>query len=661
MKLILVESPNKIKSIQKYVGKEYIVKATVGHFRSLPTKQLAVNLDTLEETYEIAPDKGGVLQEIINRIKKYNIHEIFLATDPDREGEAIAWHVEEEIKKRFPGIKFRRILFHEITQSAVEKAISQPKDINYDLVEAQRTRRVIDRLTGYMISPLLAEKFKRRGLSAGRVQSAALQLLATREKEIQNFKPEDYWKVHANYIAEPSFRCIVRQVEANGEWKEIKRLDESKAFFIRDYIQSVPHVVRLITKKEQKKHPQPPFTTSTLQQEANSKLGFTPQYTMKIAQQLFEGKGNGGFITYHRTDSVNLSSEAIRELRSFIKKKYGDGLLPEEPPKYKSKEGSQEAHEAIRPTSLTLDLSQLSEDEKKLYILITKRALSSQMNPAVYDLTEVTTQAGDKFLLSTKGKILKEKGYTIIYEEETEENEHQDPLEDDNNVILPELEEGQKVEVQNIHITKHTTKAPSRYTQRSLIQALERYQVGRPSTFATILDILEKRKYVELKSKKYHVTDIGLFVVHALEEFFPQFISVESTAKMENNLDNISEGEASRKKILKEFLEQLQIAINEASNKMPAKQIETNNQKINCYLCHSEMQVYDKFAKCSCGLKVFKKCYGKVLTDHQFMTLLTKGKTSVIKGFPKKSKEGTFQAALYIDKEKKNVQLSFSK
>ncbi|NBU20117.1 type I DNA topoisomerase [bacterium] len=572
--LVIVESPSKAKTIQKYLGREYIVKASVGHIKDLPKSKLGVDPKKgFAADYQIIPTKVKVIEEL----KKFSkeVPTLYLATDPDREGEAIAWHIQEELKSR--GKKIHRVLFNAITKPSVLEAMSKPQTLNEDKYHAQQARRILDRLVGYKISPLLWDKVK-RGLSAGRVQSVALRLVVDREAEIKAFKPEEYWEIEATF-SKDGLEFQAQFFKLNGKNPELAH--EASVQDLLKAIQGAQWKIDAIEQKERSRKPTPPFITSKLQQEASRKLGFSAKKTMTLAQRLYEGVdlgdlGTHGLITYMRTDSVRIEPIALQSVREYIEKQYGQKYLPSEPILYKSKKSAQEAHEAIRPTSLeyTPEVVQpsLERDEYRLYQLIWNRFVASQMNPAIYDQTSVDIIAqdtqGNTHQYRATGSVMKFPGFTAVYMEGSEEGDKQEQDSSEKVLKLPQLKEGDRVENKKMDPSQHFTQPPPRYTDASLIRDLEEKGIGRPSTYATILSNLQDREYVEKREGRYYPSELGTVVTELLVHSFPDILNAEFTAEMENQLDNIEEGEADWKKTLSKFWKPFEKTLETAKKQM---------------------------------------------------------------------------------------------
>jgi DNA topoisomerase-1 len=554
--LVVVESPTKVKTIQKYLDGKFIVKASMGHVRDLPKSQLGVDpKKNFKPKYVISPAKQKVLEDLKKAAEKTDA--LYVATDPDREGEAIGWHLAQELavdKK-----KVYRITFNEITERAVKAAFTKPGKIDMHKVDAQQARRVLDRLVGYSLSPLLWDKVQ-RGLSAGRVQSVAVRLIVDREREIVAFVPVEYWSLHAQLSAKqpPPFEATLREVR--GEKASLANEAQTQALV--DGLQGQRFIVRSVTRGERRRNPAPPFITSTLQQDAGRKLGFSAKKTMTVAQQLYEGielgdEGAVGLITYMRTDSVRIAQDAQADARRWATERLGAEYLPDAPPTYRSRGGAQEAHEAIRPSDVTRDPKSvarfLTKDQLALYRLIWERFLASQLMPAVYDTVSADIVAGD-CVFRAQGQTLKFKGFTAIYVESREEDET--AADDEADRAMPNLEEGEVLTLHGLDPRQHFTQPPPRYTEASLIKALEELGIGRPSTYASILGtIINDRGYVRRERRTLFPTELGVAVTDKLLPFFGDIMNVEFTAQMEGELDKVEEGELSWVDTIKEFYE----------------------------------------------------------------------------------------------------------
>ncbi len=560
--LVIVESPAKAKTIQKYLGKGFTVEASLGHVKDLPKSTLGVDIDNDFETeYIVIPGK----EKVLAKLKKLALSadNIYLAPDPDREGEAIAWHLAEELGEEKKGKKgkkkrkkkegdepdrIRRVTFNEITKRAVQEAFEHPRDIDQNLVDAQQARRVLDRLVGYQVSPLLWDKV-RRGLSAGRVQTVALRLIVEREREIKAFQKVEYWTIDA-HLAGPKPPAFDARFVGKGEEKvEVNNGEDAEK--IRAALEKADWLVRTVDRKERRRNATPPFTTSKLQQDSSRKLRFSVKRTMMIAQRLYEGvelgeEGSVGLITYMRTDSTRVSNEALAEVREYISSQYGKGYLPETANVYKEKKAAQAAHEAIRPTSAMRHPDQikqyLKEDEFKVYKLIWQRFVASQITPAVFDQTTVDIDAksgADTFWFRVTGSVLKFDGFLKVYEEA---KDAKDEEEEELKHKLPPLEPGQKLALRELKPEQHFTEPPPRYNEASLVKELEERGIGRPSTYSAILSTIQERQYVQKLGGKFSPTEIGLVVTDLLVENFRDIFDVEYTARLEEELDEIEEG-----------------------------------------------------------------------------------------------------------------------
>jgi DNA topoisomerase-1 len=561
--LVVVESPTKVKTIQKYLDGNFTVKASMGHVRDLPKSKLGVDpRKGFKPQYVISPSKKKVLEELKKAAEKADT--LYVATDPDREGEAIGWHLAQELP--FQKKQVYRITFNEITERAVKAAFARPGKIDLKKVDAQQARRVLDRLVGYSLSPLLWEKVQ-RGLSAGRVQSVAVRLIVDREREIQAFVPQEYWSVHARLAAElpPEFTATLREIA--GERVETPRdgrvptlPDEATARAAMAGLDTASWTVRTVTRGERRRNPAPPFITSTLQQEAGRKLGFWARKTMTVAQQLYEGVeigGDGavGLITYMRTDSVQVSRDAQAAARDLVTARFGAEYLPAEPPVYKSRGRAQEAHEAIRPADVARDprsvARHLTKDQLALYRLIWERFMASQMQPAVYDTVTADIEAG-RCVFRAQGQTLKFKGFTAVYVETFEDGDV--AADDEAELAMPALEEGDVLRLLELSPKQHFTQPPPRYTEASLVKALEELGIGRPSTYASILGtIINERGYVRRDRRTLFPTELGTDVTDLLMPFFQDIMNVEFTAQMEDELDRVEEGELNWVKAVKDF------------------------------------------------------------------------------------------------------------
>jgi len=549
--LVIVESPAKAKTINKFLGKDFVVKSSVGHVRDLPEGRLGIDVEKefLPE-YGIMKGKEKVVRELKATAKK--AERIYLCPDPDREGEAIAWHIAEEIggKKRD---NIFRVTFNEITRAAVQHAMENPGAINMDLVEAQQARRVLDRLVGYNLSPLLWRKV-RRGLSAGRVQSVAVRMVVDREREIEAFKPEEYWTVTARLTGDepPEFEARL----ARHQGKKISLPDaETVQKALAEIRTAEAFVLSKVERKERKRNPVAPFTTSKLQQEAARKLGFPAKKTMMVAQQLYEGielgsEGSIGLITYMRTDSVRVAGEAQDEARQYVTEKFGKEFLPPKPPAYKSKKGAQEGHEAVRPSSVYRDpgavKAYLGRDQQRLYTLIWNRFISSQMAPAKLEQTTFHIDAAD-YTFRTTGTVVRFPGFMTIY------TEGQDDEDEEKEAQLPKLEQGAVLKLLGIEEKQHFTQPPPRYSEATLVKDLEENGIGRPSTYASIISTIQARKYVEKKEGRFFPTELGTVVNDLLVEHFAKIMDYDFTARMEEELDAVEDGKMKWVSVVRDF------------------------------------------------------------------------------------------------------------
>ncbi|MDP2959031.1 MAG: type I DNA topoisomerase [Longimicrobiales bacterium] len=559
--LVIVESPAKARTISKYLGSGYEVAASVGHVRDLPTKELGVDVENgFEPHYVTIRGKGKVLAELKQLAKAADL--IILATDPDREGEAIAWHVAEQLGyEKHDGERFRRVRFLEITKSAVQEALAHPGPIDIKKVEAQQARRILDRLVGYQVSPLLWKPI-RPGLSAGRVQTVALRLICEREDEIRAFTEEEYWSITAHLVKDgQGFEAKLHQIDG----KAFTLGNEEAATGVVKAVSGVAFGVTGVKRRERRKNPAPPFTTSTLQQEAAKRLGFSARRTMSVAQRLYEGldvgaRGSAGLITYMRTDSTRVSPTAVGQAREWVSGEFGKDYVAAAPQLWggNQQKGAQEAHEAIRPTDVTLHPSEaaryLEGDQARLYELIWLRFVSGQMAPAVYDTTTVDFDLrgadGRAYLFRATGSVVKFEGFTRLYLEATEAGEHRrlDDLEP-----LPALDEGDFGELRTLEPRQHFTQPPPRFSEASLVRELERLGIGRPSTYAQILSTIVDRGYVDTEQKRFHPTDLGEVVVKLLVRLFPDLFAVAFTSRMETELDRVEEGEVEWRTLLGDF------------------------------------------------------------------------------------------------------------
>jgi DNA topoisomerase I len=587
--LVIVESPAKANTINKYLGKEFVVKASLGHVKDLPKSKLGVDVDNnFEPVYEELKTKEKVIKELKAAAKSAD--RILLAADPDREGEAICQHLKELLGGGKAEIF--RVMFNEITPKAIRAAVENPGRINQNVVDAQQARRILDRLVGYQISPLLWDKV-RRGISAGRVQTVALRLIVERESEIKAFKPEEYWSITARLEGHqpPPFEAKLAKIK--GKTAEVT--NQTEADHILKSLDGAAFNVESVVTKEKKRSPVPPFTTSKLQQDSARRLRFTVKKTMMLAQRLYEGielgeEGRIGLITYMRTDSTRVSDDAMQMVRSYVSDVYGAPYLPEKPVAYKSKKGAQDAHEAIRPTFVGRtpdDLKPyLSDDEYKLYRLIWTRFVASQMNPAIYDQTSVEIVAKD-YMFRASGRVLKFDGFLKVYEETADEDAKKPDDEED--ITLPPLTQGEKLQLLGITPKQHFTEPPPRYTEASLVKTLEEKGIGRPSTYATILTTIQDREYVMKEQGKFRPTELGTVVTTMLVRHFEEIFDLEYTARMEEELDEVEEGKMTWVEALDEFYKKFQKDLKKASKNMENLKAQELPTDQICEKCGSPM------------------------------------------------------------------------
>lgn len=597
--LVIVESPAKAKSLTKFLGKNYTIKASMGHVRDLPKSQFGVDTDDhFKPKYITIRGKGEIIKELKSAVKK--VDKVLLAADPDREGEAIAWHLANALNMDEGGAC--RIEFNEITKQAVKQAVKEPRPIDQNRVNAQQARRILDRLVGYNLSPLLWRKIK-KGLSAGRVQSVAMKLINDREEEISKFEPQEYWTLISKLSkGRKSFEAKLHKIK--GKKAEVP--NQEKMEQITKDLDQADYIVDKVTKKERKRNPAAPFTTSSLQQEAYRKLNFTARKTMMVAQQLYEGidlgkEGPAGLVTYIRTDSTRVSPTAKEEAQAYIGENFGEEYVPKEKRKEKAKKGKiQDAHEAIRPTSVYKDpafLKQfLSRDQLRLYRLIWERFVASLMSAAIIDTTSVDITAGNYTFRAT-GSVVKFPGFMKVYTEATDK-----PKDNDDNKLLPELTEKDKLKLISLVPEQHFTQPPPRYTDATLVKILEEKGIGRPSTYAPIVDTILKRGYVVREEKKFFPTELGTLVVELLQEYFPNVLDVEFTAAMEDNLDNVEEGELDWVKILETFYRPFQKDLEKADEEIGKVEIADEVTDEICEECGKNLVIkmgrYGKFLAC---------------------------------------------------------------
>ena len=572
--LVIVESPAKAKTINKYLGKQYVVKASLGHIKDLPKRDLAVDVERgFEPRYEVIEGKKKLISELRQEARK--VDQVYLAADPDREGEAICYHLQEELqngKKASP--KIYRVMFNEITKGAIQKAFENPAQVNLHLVDAQQARRVLDRLVGYKISPLLWDKV-RRGLSAGRVQTVALRLIVEREREIRAFVPREYWTLDADLTAKKPPLLAARLAKIGDQPAEIASQQASDAVLAT--LDGAAYTVRSVANREKRRNPVAPFITSTLQQESSRKLRFSVKRTMMLAQRLYEGVEIGkeavGLITYMRTDSTRLSEDAVRDVRHYIGERYGQDFLPGEPNVYRTKKDAQDAHEAIRPTSMAYTPEvvegQLAEDEMKLYRLIWNRFVASQMMPALYDQTTIdvagTGKDGLDYLFRATGSVRKFEGFLKVYEEGKDQTDEED---EELKHRLPAVTEGEILRLKALRPEQHFTEAPPRYNEATLVKRLEADGVGRPSTYASILSTIQEREYVQKESGRFIPTELGMVVTDLLIESFDDIFEVKYTARMEEELDEIEDGKIDWRAAMSEFYERFDKDLKHAEEHM---------------------------------------------------------------------------------------------
>lgn len=552
--LLVIESPAKARTIQKYLGPEFKIKASVGHVKDLPVSKLGVDIEKgFAPEYVTIKGKGQILKELKNAAK--NAESVFLGPDPDREGEAIAWHIARELKRSRKDLNIYRVLFNELTARAIREAMAAPQALDRDKFEAQQARRVLDRLVGYQISPLLWSRVK-RGLSAGRVQSVAVKMICDREREIRAFESKEYWSLTAHLESKSPPPFEARFLKYKGKKKALK--NEAETQEVISYLEGAPFRVTKVVKKQAKKNPYPPFTTSLMQQEAFKRLRFSAKKTMSVAQSLYEGvdlgpKGVVGLITYMRTDSFRLSNDAVSEARAYIENRFGPRYLPGKPRKFKSRKGAQEAHEAIRPTVPDLDPksigSFLSKDQSALYDLIWRRFTASQMSPAVLDKTQADIEA-KAALFRTSGSIVVFDGFMVLYDDTPNSGSSKEKAPQ-----LPPLEEGEILILHKLEPAQHFTQPPPRFTEATLIKALEENGIGRPSTYAAILANISGKEYVSIEKGRFMPTELGFLVTDLLTANFPDVLDTRFTAHMESNLDRIEGGEVGWTDVLSEFYE----------------------------------------------------------------------------------------------------------
>ncbi|MBQ2094170.1 MAG: type I DNA topoisomerase, partial [Ruminococcus sp.] len=598
--LVIVESPAKAKTIKKYLGKDYEVVASMGHVRDLPKARLSVDIkNNFAPKYDIIKGKEKLVKELKSLAE--NSDNVYLATDPDREGEAISWHLAYILG--LPDDYCRRVEFNEITKSGVQNGMSNPRAINTDLVNAQQARRILDRLVGYKLSPFISQKI-RRGLSAGRVQSVALRIIVDRENEIRKFKPEEYWTVDAKFIPKGSRKAFSASLYSDKNGK-IKIQNAEQADKIEADLEGADYVVTKVKHGTRKKSPAPPFITSTLQQEASRKLGFQSRRTMKVAQELYEGvdiegMGATGLITYMRTDSLRISNVAIDEVTKYIEQAYGSEYLPAKPRFFKSRKNAQDGHEAIRPSMPSLEpdkiKSSLTLDQYKLYKLIWSRFTASQMAECVQKTTQADIEANG-YTFKASGYYVSFPGFTALYVEGKDEAEEKSSQ-------LPELEKGMPVRLKELKKNQHFTQPPARYTEASLIKTLEEYGIGRPSTYAATITTLTSREYVKREAKTLVPTELGEVITKLLKERFPNIVNVKFTAEMEEELDSVENGDVNWDELLAEFYSDFEQTLKDAKAEMEGVKLKLKEDEtdIVCEKCGRKMVVkvgrYGKFIAC---------------------------------------------------------------
>ncbi|MBO4446291.1 MAG: type I DNA topoisomerase [Clostridia bacterium] len=597
-KLIIVESPTKTKTIKEYLGKDYTVVASMGHVRDLPAAKLNVDVkNNFEPKYAIIKGKENLVRDLQKEVAKAD--EVYLATDPDREGEAISWHLATLLGLDMN--KANRVTFNEITKTGIMAGIKDPHKIDMDLVNAQQARRILDRLVGYRLSPFVSQKI-RRGLSAGRVQSVAVRLIVDREEEIRAFVPEEYWTLDAKLIPQGARKAFTAAFTGD-ETGKVKITTKEQADKYLSRLDGASYIVDSVKKGTRKKQPAPPFITSTLQQDASRRLGFQAKRTMKVAQELYEGvnvagRGQVGLITYMRTDSLRISEEARAMTEKYIEKEFGKKYLPEKPRYFKSRSGAQDAHEAIRPTDVTLTPEEakasLTSDQYKLYKLIWQRFIASLMETCVQNTVKVEIKANG-CIFTANGYSVKFDGYTVLYDIDSDDEEE---------AMLPELSKGDELKLRDLKGNQHFTQPPSRYTEAALVKALEENGVGRPSTYASIITTILAREYVVRDGKLLKPTELGEATTGLLKDKFPKFVNTKFTAQMETNLDEIAEGKTGYVGLISEFYDDLEDTLQKAKTDMEGVKIQLEEDKtdIPCDKCGRMMVVksgrFGKFLAC---------------------------------------------------------------
>ncbi len=637
-KLVIVESPAKAKTIQKYLGEGYDVVASMGHVRDLPKSKLGIDIEHgFRPDYVEIKGKEDLVQTLKKKGKKSDA--IYLATDPDREGEAISWHLAYLLGMDLD--QANRVTFNEITKSGVQSGMASPRRVDMDLVNAQQTRRILDRIVGYKLSPFLWKKV-RRGLSAGRVQSVAVRIIVDREEEIRKFKPQEYWSIDAKLLGKASRKAFAAKLYGKDKKISIKTKEEADA--ILKELEGCDYVVENVKKSVRKKSPAPPFTTSTLQQEASRRLGFQARRTMKAAQELYEGvevgdMGAVGLITYMRTDSLRISDEAAQQAAGFIEQRYGKNYLPPKRRVYKSRNNAQDAHEAIRPTMPEMAPDQVKDsltgDQYKLYKLVWERFIASQMATALLDTVSVDIRAGE-YLFKASGYTVKFDGYTVLYEESKEETSNG---EEGASGALPPLEKGDLLKLKSLEGSQHFTQPPPRFTEASLIKTLEENGIGRPSTYAPTITTILSRGYVEREAKALKPTALGEVVTQLMKDQFKKIVDVDFTAQMEKNLDEVEEGAADWVDTLSTFYEDFAATLSQAEKNMDGTRVKVPDEETDeiCELCGRKMVIktgrFGKFLACP----GFPECKNtrKIVQDTGGVCPLCGGKV-----LAKKSKKG---------------------
>lgn len=598
--LVIVESPAKAKTLKKYLGKEFNILASYGHVRDLVPKEGAVDTEhDFAMRYQLIEKNSKHVEEICAELK--NASALYLATDPDREGEAISWHLYEIVKDRkiLKDKPVHRVVFHEITKSAVQNAIKQPRELSMELVNAQQARRALDYLVGFNLSPLLWKKI-RRGLSAGRVQSPALRMIVEREEEIEQFKSQEYWTVEADLRAKGQEFSAKLAEYAGKKQEQFSIVNEKDARNIEQILREAAKgklKVEKVKKSQRKRNPAAPFTTSTLQQEASRKLGFTTQRTMRVAQQLYEGidvgEGAVGLITYMRTDSVHLANEAVADIRDLIVERYGAEALPKEPKTYKTKsKNAQEAHEAVRPTMANVIpetiKSSLTPDQFKLYNLIWKRTIACQMIHATIDQVAVDLSCGEGNRFRANGSTVTSPGFMQVYLEGVDDAKTQ---QEEGEKLLPVLKEGEWIDLLEIHADQHFTEPPPRFSEASLVKTLEEHGIGRPSTYASIISTLQHRSYVELENRRFKPTDVGRIVSKFLTQYFTQYVDYDFTARLEDGLDAVSRGEKQWVPLLKDFWKPFIDLVHSTEENVQRKDVTHEALDEKCPKCGNDLSI----------------------------------------------------------------------